>query len=80
MAEPDLLDAYITRELRRSSASWLKWVLASALTLVGSSLGAGWTAGKYLEEIRAGVAHAEYVAEQAAACCIRQSDRMDNLK
>lgn len=78
MPEPDLLDVYITKELRRSG--WGKWLLASALTLVGSALGAGYAAGAYLSEIRANTAHAEYVAEQAAACCLRQSDRMDNLK
>ena len=75
--DDDLVYQYLIKELRRG---WLKWILASALTLLGSALGAGWAAASYLAEIRARAARAEYLAEDARACCLRQSERIDNLK
>ena len=78
--QPDLLEEYIVHELKRSGASWLKWVLASVLTLVGSALGAGYAAGMYLEEMRQRATHAEYIASKAAECCVRQTERIDTLK
>lgn len=73
----DLVIQALARELRRT---WLKWLLASALTLIGSALGAGWVAGTYLAEMRAQAAHAEYIASEAHACCLRQTERIDTLK
>lgn len=73
----DLLAIALMRELRRT---WLKWLLASVLTLVGSATGAAWAAGQYLAEVRARAAHAEYLAEDARSCCLRQTERIDSLK
>jgi hypothetical protein len=80
MSDDDPLSIYLASELRRRGYGWVKWIIASLLTMVGSAVGAGYAAGKYVEEIRQRSSHAEYVAEEARACCLRQTDRINTIK